>query len=211
MAEPTGFAASPSGSAVPAGDACPLLALDLATEVGPAGAAATQGVEAPAGGRCTATSPAPSISAGQRRLVCEVAGHLDCPRFVRAAKSGRGPVAGRVGRVPAALPAAAAVGVARPTGTVQEVGKDRPPTVTDDDPGSGRHLAEPDPATDPVAAAALPVVGPAAQSATDPAAEPAPAPETAQTLAPAPAPVRPLTRWSGRSGARPAGSRPLPI
>jgi hypothetical protein len=205
VAEPTGVAASPAGIALPAGDVCPLLAVDLAGEVGSVAAVATHGLETPAGGRCTATSPAPSISADQRRLVCEGAGHLDCPRYVRATKGGRGPVAGRSGRSAAVAAAGATLSTGRPTGAA-DAGLDRPPTKTDAAPVSGPEHAESSPSGGPAAVAvtaAVAVVGPV----TDPAA----APETAPTPVPMPTPVRPVTRSSGRSGARPAGSRPLPI
>ena len=203
MADPAGFAGSSPGIAGPGGGNCPLLALDLAVDAGPVGDAARPGPGSVSGGRCTATSPAPAISAAQRRLVCEDARHLDCPRYVRATKGGRGPVAGRTGRVPAAPVVAATVVATEPAGAPPavateasvvaegsrgEVGDAVPPTATGPDPAPAAPVA--------VVAAA--------------AAEPSPAVAGAPP-GPDPVPVRPVTRASGRSGARPAGSRPLPI
>ncbi len=71
--------------------------------------------------RCAASVPPASVSLGQQRLVCFDAGHVDCPRFVRAMGSPRG-ASGRASRPAPVVPiAVAAISTTDPTAGVPVV------------------------------------------------------------------------------------------
>jgi LysM repeat protein len=156
--------------------------------------------------RCAASEPPAPLSMAQQRLVCLDAGHVDCPRFVRAQGSGRGG-SGRVSRpastrggsvvVPGVAGTAGAAATAGPAATAGR--PDRAPTNSSVGGETGSSHADPgrDLATaSPAEAGALP---------SDPAVVPAPLVPATPVV-----PVAPVVRSTRRSGARPARPRPGP-
>jgi LysM repeat protein len=144
--------------------------------------------------RCAASHPPGPLSLVQQRLVCLGAGHVDCPRLVRALGSGRGG-SGRLAR-----PTATRGGSAVPAGVTSTTGRaSQPPiTVSSGAPAPGEADSRVDPPTSTLVAAAI-LTAPAA-------------PVRHAAVAPPPVvPVAPVVRSTRRSGARPARSRPGPI
>lgn len=169
------------------------------------------------GNRCAASSPPAPISISQQRFVCFDAGHVDCPRFVRAMASSRsgGVRVGRAGPVQIET-AAAAAAVAGAASIAAGAGS----TTATSRPGGGTGGPQESPSlATPQAgrSAEAPTVAGAKASADT--ASPgtvlgtsvgvAPVASDAGSLATAVTPVTPVTRSSRRSGARPAG-RPTP-
>ena len=164
------------------GVVCPLLEL-----VGGRGASGPAIEDA--GNRCAASSPPAPVSNRQQRFVCLDAGHVDCPRFVRATASPRAG-GGRPVRAVAVAAEAAVIAGTTP-GMVSTASDPRSASTSTGSPATGS------PANS------------AAASSASPDESPIPASPTAASAAPV-APVTPVTRSSRRSGARRAGSRPTP-
>jgi LysM domain-containing protein len=182
------------------GVACPLLVV--------VGSGAADPAER-AGNRCAASDPPTPLSLIQQRLVCLEAGHVDCPRYLRATGSARGG-SGRLGRQASArsgstvgVVAAAKPGRGRRRSTTAGSG-DVPPSseamalgMVGGDLDSQTSTAGPAPSAGSSASSAG---GLAASAAGGLAGSSAPI-----------VPVAPVVRSTRRSGARPARSRPGPI
>ena len=174
------------------------------------------------GNRCAASSPPAPISTSQQRFVCFDAGHVDCPRFVRAMASSRsgGVRAGRAAAVQsagaataatvagAASIAAAAAAGAGSTGAQSPAGGESgspQESVSPAAPEAGQAAETPiPPLVGVTASAGSPASGAAAGASAGVASIASDGPAATPVT-----PVTPVTRSSRRSGARPAG-RPTP-
>lgn len=196
MADSAGDAA-PVGADPLVGVVCPFLMIDETRRPG----------EPDTANRCAASDPPASLSLIQQRLVCLDAGHLDCPRYVRATASARGG-SGRLGRATSTRSASViGAGVASKTGRANRSSNTG---ASDGAPGSRGVETGPDPQapTTPAASVASEAAGSAPAAGT--------APGGLQSAAPvvpaAPVqPVAPVVRSTRRSGARPARPRPGPV
>lgn len=154
--------------------------------------------------RCAAADPPTPLSLVQQRLVCLEAGHLDCPRFVRALGSGRGGSA-RLTRQ-ASMRGGAAIGAGSSSASASGAGDHQPAARSETEPGEAAAAAATAPAEAlaqaPVVpdASVLPAVAAVSQAPAVPAVPEPPVPL-----------VAPVVRSTRRSGARPARSRPGPI